>query len=69
MASGFDMFVRRSGETGEKPGDHAGSSKDFVIYLFRVCWKTEQASLLGKFNHKRGREGTRGMYQGKEKPL
>lgn len=33
VASDLDVFVR-SGETGEKPGDYAGSSKDFIIYVF-----------------------------------
>lgn len=59
MASDLDVFVR-SGETVEKPGDYAGSSKDFIIYVFQVCWKIEEASVLGESSQKRGREGNEG---------
>lgn len=59
VASKLDMFVRGGRETGQKPGGHARSSKDFIIYLFRVCGKIEHASVMGDSNQRRGRWGQR----------
>lgn len=58
VASKLDVFVRRSEETDQKPGNHAKSSKHFITYFFWMCWKIEEDYALGEYNQReRGDEG------------
>lgn len=66
VASGFDMFVR-SGETGDKPGDHAGVKQRFYYLLIPSVLEDRASFCVGEIQSQEREEGDEGNVSRKRK--